>query len=492
MKKIRFVSLIIALIMSSSVISCGDSAVKDTETNKADTLSKESETPEYTYPDEDFGGYEFTFYSPDEQFGCNVRVDTEEQTGERLDDEIYARNRRIEDRFNCKITEVKADASEWSTGQLNMLSTITQMVMAGDSDYDAAYLPIYFQPAIVTDGYLTDLYTIPELKLGEKWWDNVINDEIAINGHLYTASGPLQFMSLDLAWVLLFNENMMDDRGIEYPYDLVREGKWTLDAFNTMIAGVPSLNGDESFTKWNGEGNSVYAIANHISSTDAFLFSAENKLMTRSGDTFTFTAATERMYSTIEKVSALLDKKSGNAYSDNGSDLSTKTGYYYAFMNNRAMFITAELKTALMMRTMESNFGLMPMPKYDEAQENYITYVNPISCFLTIPTTNPDMKRTGIILDALTYDSYKNCLPIYYDVTVSQKGLRNDDSIEMLQIVRDNRSTQVSNLYGITNKLNNQLQDVVLNGNGKAASTIAAAEPEVEANLEKVLSAFGK
>ena len=62
----------------------------------------------------------------------------------------------------------------------------------------------------------------------------------------------------------------------------------------------------------------------------------------------------------------------------------------------------------------------------------------------------------------------------------------------MLQIVRDNRSTQVSNLYGITNKLNNQLQDVVLNGNGTAASTIAAAEPEVEANLEKVLSAFGK
>ena len=48
MKKIRFVSLIIALIMSSSVISCGDSAVKDTETNKADTSSKESETPEYT------------------------------------------------------------------------------------------------------------------------------------------------------------------------------------------------------------------------------------------------------------------------------------------------------------------------------------------------------------------------------------------------------------------------------------------------------------
>ena len=162
------------------------------------------------------------------------------------------------------------------------------------------------------------------------------------------------------------------------------------------------------------------------------------------------------------------------------------------FMNGQGLFLTESIGKAHIMREMRDDFGILPYPKYDEAQENYITYVNPISCFLTIPTTNPDMKRTGIILDALTYDSYKNCLPIYYDVTVSQKGLRNDDSIEMLQIVRDNRSTQVSNLYGITNKLNNQLQDVVLNGNGTAASTIAAAEPEVEANLEKVLSAFGK
>ena len=179
-------------------------------------------------------------------------------------------------------------------------------------------------------------------------------------------------------------------------------------------------------------------------------------------------------------------------YTDNGGNLEEKAGYLYAFHENRALFMTVEVKTTLQLRTMDSNFGLVPMPKYDEEQENYITYSNPISCFLTIPVTNPDMKRTGIIIDALTYDSYKNCLPIYYDITVSQKGLRNDDSIEMLEIVRDTRSTQVSNLYGITTKLNDELQNVVLNGNGTAASTIAAAEPEVEANLEKVLSAFGK
>ena len=141
---------------------------------------------------------------------------------------------------------------------------------------------------------------------------------------------------------------------------------------------------------------------------------------------------------------------------------------------------------------MESDFGLVPMPKYDESQSDYITYVNPISCFLTIPTTNPDMRRTGIIIDALTYDSYKNCLPVYYDVTVSQKGLRNEDSIEMLQIIRGTRSTLVSNIFGITTDLDSALHSIVVNGQTTAASTIASAESRVEENLAKVLEALEK
>lgn len=141
---------------------------------------------------------------------------------------------------------------------------------------------------------------------------------------------------------------------------------------------------------------------------------------------------------------------------------------------------------------MESTFGLLPLPKYDEEQENYIAYVNPIACLLTIPVTNKETHRTGVLIDAMTYESYKDVLPVYYNVSVEHKGLRNDESIEMLDIVRNNRSTQFSNLYGITSDLNNSLQSVVLDATGTAASTIAAAESTVEQNLENVLAAFSK
>ncbi len=493
MKKVRMISLLLALLTASSLMSCGSKGTTPESTDAGTTQTDVETTSEYTYPDEDFGGYEFTFYSPDEQFGCNVRMDFEEQTGEQLDDAVYARNRRIEDRFNCKIREFQADASTWKTGQENMCKTISQMVMSGDSDYDAAYLPVYFHPAVAIEGYLTDLKAIPELDFEKPWWDTVLNEEMEIDGKLYTASSALNFMSFDLSWVLLFNENMMEQQGITAPYDTVRDGKWTLDSFNTMLSGVASLNGDDSF-KWNPDGNSVYGIANHTDSPAAFLFSAGNRLMTHDGDGFRFTANNDRMFSAIDKMITILDEKSGKAYSESssGADLSKRDGYFFAFNYDRSLFISCELKTALQLRIMESNFGLVPMPKYDENQENYITYVNPISCFLTIPTTNPDMRRTGIIIDALTYDSYKNCIPVYYDVTVSQKGLRNEDSVEMLQIIRNSRSTQVMNIYGVTTDLNNSLNQIMIKGQTTAASKIASSEKKVESNLEKVLSAFGK
>ena len=208
-----------------------------------------------------------------------------------------------------QIKATKSDNAKIAKRRTREMKTISQMVMSGDSDYDAAYLPVYFHPAVATEGYLADLRTIPELDFEKPWWDNALNDEMEIAGKLYTASSALNFMSFDLSWVLLFNENMMEQNGITAPYDTVRDGKWTLDNFNTMLSGVASLNGDDSF-KWNADGNAVYGIANHVTSPSPFLFSAGNRLMTHDGDGFRFTANTDRMFSTIDKLITLLDEKS--------------------------------------------------------------------------------------------------------------------------------------------------------------------------------------
>lgn len=483
----RSIAICLLFAIAAATLACGETEQTTNETDAQSTTAVVDSF--YDNLDEDYDGYEFTIFNAATQFNCYIRLDFEEQTGETLDDAVYERNSLIEDKLNCVITEYQFDGgTDWGTMQQNTCSHITQMVMAGDCDYDAAYLPVSFQPATVTDGYLADLYTIPELQFGEEWWDNVINDSLTINGKLYTASSPLHFMSLDLAWVLLFNQDMMDELGLEYPYDIVREGKWTLDKFNEYITGVANLNGDSSFT-WDSNGSAVYGIAEHTGSPTAFIYSAGNQLLERDGESFKFVGNTERMYNTVDKLRSLFNVSSGNAYQSNAA-METQSGYLYAFSVDRALFITCELKATLELRDMNSTFGLLPLPKYDESQPDYITSVNHITAFLTIPVTQPDMSRAGTILNALTYESWKSVLPIYYDVSVSQKGLRNDDSIEMLDIVRSNRGVQFSEVFGITTELSTSIQTVVNSNQDTITSTIDAGIPKVEENLKKVLEAF--
>ena len=87
-----------------------------------------------------------------------------------LDDAVYKRNRKIEQALNFTLEQVLMPYTQWQTDQIALLDRVTNSVMAGDDEYDAAYIQPYFKPAILTEGSLVDLNTIPELKLDEIWW----------------------------------------------------------------------------------------------------------------------------------------------------------------------------------------------------------------------------------------------------------------------------------------------------------------------------------
>ncbi|MBO5219352.1 MAG: hypothetical protein J6C52_07980, partial [Clostridia bacterium] len=140
-------------------------------------------------------------------------------------------------------------------------------------------------------------------------------------------------------------------------------------------------------------------------------------------------------------------------------------------------------------------FGLVPMPKLDESQESYRSLVTYTTEFLTIPKTQDKLSDAGLILDALTYESWRDVLPVYYDITVSQKGLRNAESIEMMQILRDSRSIDFTRVFPIATDLGEALRTLVSDGTGDvsgAASVIESNKSYVEAELQKVIDAMKK
>ena len=491
----RSLSLILLFSLLLAAASCGgtETPVNDnTQTAAPDTAEQ---VAAYPYPTKDLGGRTFKVLNLDEQYGCYIRLDFDEQTGEALDDAVYNRNRRVEDMLNFRLEEViLSGGAAWSTGQIAACDALIQSVMADDDAYDAAYSPVFFKPAVVTDGYVVNLLDIPELHLYDEYWDAVVNTEMTVDGSLYTASGPLNFMALDLSWALLFNQDMMDDHKMEYPYQLVRDGKWTLDKMNEYVEAAANLNGDESFAI-DADGKCVYGIAGHYTSPVAFWMAADVDLYERGKNgSLTLTYGGERLHTALEKIAKMCTTADGKIYFNNG-DLSDPTGYMSIFAADRALFLTCELKSAMQERAMESTFGLVPMPKLDESQENYRSLVTYTTEFLTIPKTQDKLSDAGLILDALTYESWRDVLPVYYDITVSQKGLRNAESIEMMQILRDSRSIDFTRVFPIATDLGEALRTLVSDGAGDvsgAASVIESNKSYVEAELKKVIDAMKK
>jgi hypothetical protein len=61
--------------------------------------------------------------------------------------------------------------------------------------------------------------------------------------------------------------------------------------------------------------------------------------------------------------------------------------------------------------------------------------------------TNPDPERTGVFIDALTALSATTVTPAYYTISLEGKFTRDEDSIEMLDIIRASRTYDLALIY---------------------------------------------
>ncbi len=98
------------------------------------------------------------------------------------------------------------------------------------------------------------------------------------------------------------------------------------------------------------------------------------------------------------------------------------------------------------------------------------------------------MPETAQFMDALAYLSMRDVLPIYYNVKVAQKGLRNEESIEMLDIISKSRGFDIGEGYGWTEKLSGEINTALVNNkNNNVASLVDTHRSSVEASIEKTM-----
>lgn len=478
MKKLRFISLLLALLALSQSLAC--STVEEGKETTKDSNPTLELSEDYSFSTE-YSGNELHILNTYDIYSMHSQLDRDTITGETLDDAMYNRCRRVEDRMGIKLIE----DNTYKVGT-EMTEAAQRLILANDDTYDIMYISTNGINSLVKIDGLTDLYGLENISLDADWWQTDFNDKLVQNGSLYSAASSAHLMYIDSLWCVFFNEDMMTDRKLELPYQLVRDGKWTLDKMLSYQKSGADLNGDDSF-EWRDDGKSVYGFSGAM--VIKFLSGCGEMILEKddSGEVI-FTAGSERFYSACEKIAAVLVEDGGIRFAGKSGLSDGDIGNYITtFETERALMVHAEVCKTQRFRSLDFTYGILPNPKLDETQDRY--YSSPFDgCpLMTIPVTARDAEFSAAAIDALSYVSYYDVLPTYTEITLESKGLRNDESIEMLGIILDASCPDLTYYYsGIVDSFSNQLQNAIKTNSGNYASVIAANSTAISEALESI------
>ena len=339
---------------------------------------------------------------------------------------------------------------------------------------------------MITDGMLLDLNAMPYMDMTRPWYDQNANESLSIGHKLFVSCGELNIMDNDATWSILFNKAMAEDLGFDSFYDMVKAGTWTQDVLlSAMEAASIDLNGDgqrDASDQWGNVGEG-FDVMGYMIGAGARCFAKDEN------DMPVLDALSERYVDAYAKASAINDNTEicftiGKA--GNWDVLDT------VFTEGRCLFSYVGMNRVTLFREMEADFGILPTPKFDEAQEAYYNVVSTWGAnFFAVPKTAEDMERTGIILEALSAESMYTLTPAYYDVTLKTKAARDEESSAMLDIIFASRVFELGNFYGWGGMFDLPgtqsaagKTDIVSAVEGKLKTTTAAMEKTINAVLE--------
>ncbi len=477
MKK-RIFALLLAALLLSSAVSCGSDTAEETISEEAAETAAETVPGEtgisLGIPEEDNGGRDFHVLVPI----VKAYEFVTEATGEAVNDAIFERSLKTEEHFNIKFSYQYEDGGWDVRDTYNGL--ISNAVLAGDSAYDFATGYIVCTLPLGIQNTFIDLAQMDDLNLDNPWWMNNQLEDLNINGSLFCCLGDANLSIYKDCTVVYFNKQVLDNFELENPYTLVRENKWVMEKFLEMSeAAVVDLNGDG---KLNKDTDALGAYMQGVPFR-AFQTALEVQFFATDENNRRFVAPlTERTLNAYDL--AYQARTNDYFYLDNTAvDFYTFTEM---FATDRALFHLSYLYVLESdnMRNMESDFGLVPYPKYDENQETFYTQIGTSSNVNFLPMTAADPALSCRVLETLAYHSMLDVIPAYYTVALENKYTRDTDVPEMLALIRDGMTMNLE--FALSASFDPSPNCIFQWGGDSLASYMASVEKKLGAQLDAI------
>lgn len=412
----------------------------------------------------------------------SYEVLSEEITGDLIADAVFQRNITIEDRFGVKVNVIE-EPGNWDDKN-TFMAKVTNSVLSGDHDYDLVMTHSAYIVNLAVQGRGYDMYELDGIDFSKKWWCQKYVDNASMLGHAYTAMGDIGYTIYEYMECVFFNKGLADDVGVPDLYPIVESGEWTYD----KLKQYSLLLGDDLDANGVHDRNDLYGLGvnGHCCRMTATFWDAQ---MTVVGDNgrHTINLPNEKYLAIYDELYSLVYGNPENVFFvTEGAKIETEM-----FMNNQLMFFVEKLGNAVTMKDSDVEYGIVPFPKYDSNQENYISSARDALSAILVVSNIESPEMVGTITEAMCMLGYQQITPVYYETSLKYKYLNDPSAMKMLDLIRDTMTFDFAATY--TNSLNliySVLGDNIKNNVSSISALVKGSKKVWQNGIDQLYAAF--
>ena len=309
--------------------------------------------------------------------------------------------------------------------------------MAGDDTFDMFAIKSYMLGAIISQGTIRPWDGIKGINMEQPWYIQDANETMTFGGRTFGLFSDACGTNITMCWSFIYNKRLAEEWQVKDLYQTVYDGKWTMDKVTELTKDVwVDVNGDSK-----PDAGDVYGLyTDKWATLDAFMLSHDIHALTKDkDDLLVVDFYNDRVVESFEKVYSLYWENPGTYV-----ELTAPYNYVKNFAAGQGLFSPMYIQYLIEgdMREMKDEYGVLPYPKLNEEQEDYETYLLARFGMLALPMTLTAEKEAviGEFTEVWSALSHKYLTPALYDVSLTAKGTRDEESIKMLEMIMDSRS----------------------------------------------------
>ena len=373
------------------------------------------------------------------------QVEGDNETLDIVYTKIYERNEKVAARLNVDLQLIHSGTTWWE----DFVDVLRRGIQTLDDSFE---IVMTTNNTVIQNKLFSLFHNLNDsmyIDIEQDWWYKDAIMELSVDNYYYRfLYGDILLGGLGNAGCIYYNKDLygeyVDPGNPDGLYTHVFNGTWTFERFSMEVA--------KSHVDFGGE-NDIhgYSLIRYGEPLHYFPVSCDVEFYKRNDNGMpVITVNNQKAVDFTQKLYDLLYNNKG-AWLFFPNQIGAETAHETDFVDGKVMFNLSTIIGFLNenMRAMEDTFGVLPYPKWDEAQEEYITMMANGSTLTAVPvsvTEDRALNETSAVIEAMCSEAYQSIAPAFYETACKRAYSRDDTSAEILDIITGRHATIKSKL----------------------------------------------